>query len=473
MPEPLKRQTYYIKGMHCASCELTIEKKVLEFAGVEFADVTLSRGEVVFDYRAGKPSAQDLTRTFSTSGYTFSDRPFTGGEDKKIRGPSSASGAESSALLPALTIIIVFILLERFGLASLINVTSSASWPVFLAFGVIAGLSSCAALVGGLLLSLSKQWQEQYGKGASSRANWEPSLLFNIGRVIAYGLLGLVLGWLGQKLQFSPAFNSLLVIIISVLMAVLALQMLGVKSFQRFKIALPKSLTRQVAAGSNRRNKTMPFVFGFLTFLLPCGFTLMVEGLAVLSGSPVRGAMMMGAFALGTAIPLMAIGFSSAKLLQNEARADRFLRIAGILILFFVFYNLNVQFHFFDWGKYSSLAVTGTVLTPQDGFANSASSSPATTTPAGTQVIKTIYTLNNDIQPNTFTVKKGQPVSFQIDVRDNGQGCMSTIMVRGLYNQAIYLQAGKTITMDFTPTQTGDYQITCAMGVPRGTIHVI
>jgi len=463
MSEELKRQTYYIKGMHCASCELLIEKKVLEFPGVEFADASLPQGKVVFDYRDNKPNANNLTKIFSLSGYVFSEQPLV---VNKSLGQSQNKELESSALLPALTIIIVFILLERFGLSSLINITASSAWPVFLVFGVIAGLSSCAALVGGLLLSLSKQWQEQSGKGSVSRAKWEPSLIFNLGRILSYGLLGLVLGLAGQKLQFSPAFNSLLLIIISVLMTVLALQMLGVKSFQRFKIALPKSLTRRVATGSNRQERAMPFVFGFLTFLLPCGFTLMIEGLAILSGNPWRGAIMMSAFALGTAIPLMAIGFSSAKLLQDETRADRFLRIAGILILFFVFYNLNVQFHFVDWNKWSSLALTGTIPTSTDGFVSLATSSPI-------QVIKTVYTLSNDIQPNTFTVKKGQPVSFQVDVRDNGQGCMSTIMIRGLYNQAIYLQAGKTIVMNFTPTQTGDYQIACAMGVPRGVIKVI
>ncbi|MFA6254195.1 MAG: sulfite exporter TauE/SafE family protein [Candidatus Paceibacterota bacterium] len=478
MTKELKRQVYYIKGMHCASCELVIEKKVLEFPSVEFADASLPRGEVVFDYRNNRPSAKELTDFFSTSGYVFSEQSPAQSRSNKT-GQQSDQEIESSAWLPALTIIIVFILLERFGLSSFVNITASAAWPVFLVFGIIAGLSSCAALVGGLLLSLSKQWQEQDSKRLARRANWEPSLMFNLGRLLSYVLLGLALGLVGQKLQLSPAFNSALLVIISILMTVLALQMFGVKSLQRFKIALPKSLTRKIASGPNRQERTMPFVFGFLTFLLPCGFTLMVESLAILSGNPWRGAIMLGAFALGTAIPLMAIGWSSAKLLQNETRADRFLRIAGILVLFFVFYNLNVQFNFINWSKWSSLAVTGTVPTSADGFANSttpptsANEQNISNQSGPAQVVKTVYTLANDIQPNTFTVKRGQPISFQVDVRDNGQGCMSTIMIRDLYNQAIYLQAGKTIVMNFTPTQTGDYQITCAMGVPRGIIHVI
>jgi plastocyanin domain-containing protein len=59
-----------------------------------------------------------------------------------------------------------------------------------------------------------------------------------------------------------------------------------------------------------------------------------------------------------------------------------------------------------------------------------------------------------------------------VDVKENGSGCMSTIMIPGLYDKAQYLQAGKTIIMDFTPTKPGSYKITCAMGVPRGTLTV-
>jgi plastocyanin domain-containing protein len=81
--------------------------------------------------------------------------------------------------------------------------------------------------------------------------------------------------------------------------------------------------------------------------------------------------------------------------------------------------------------------------------------------------------LSDDIQPNVFKIKKGTPASLEIAVKENGEGCMSSIMVPGLYNESEYLQAGKTIVMKFTPEQTGDYEITCAMGVPRGIIKVI
>ncbi|MDP3900595.1 MAG: sulfite exporter TauE/SafE family protein [bacterium] len=89
------------------------------------------------------------------------------------------------------------------------------------------------------------------------------------------------------------------------------------------------------------------------------------------------------------------------------------------------------------------------------------------------QVIKTAYTYNDDIQPNVFTVSAGKPVTLEIDVKENGSGCMSTIMIPGLYERAQYLQKGKKIVMSFTPQTKGEYPITCAMGVPRGLIKVL
>lgn len=93
--------------------------------------------------------------------------------------------------------------------------------------------------------------------------------------------------------------------------------------------------------------------------------------------------------------------------------------------------------------------------------------------PSDIQVIKAVYTLAADIQPNTFEVKKGKPVRFEVEVRDNGSGCMSTIMIPGLWDKALTLKKGKTLVMEFTPYISGDYEITCAMGVPRGTLKVI
>ena len=88
-----------------------------------------------------------------------------------------------------------------------------------------------------------------------------------------------------------------------------------------------------------------------------------------------------------------------------------------------------------------------------------------------TQIINATYTLSDYLQPNSFKVKAGTKVKFNIDVKDSGRGCGYAIMIAGLYNNAIPLQANQPITMEFTPTTKGSFNITCSMGmINYGTI---
>ena len=90
-----------------------------------------------------------------------------------------------------------------------------------------------------------------------------------------------------------------------------------------------------------------------------------------------------------------------------------------------------------------------------------------------TQIINATYTASNYLQPNAFKVKAGTKVKFNIDVKDDSQGCGYAIMIPGLYNNAVPLQAGVPITMEFTPTAKGNYEITCGMQmITYGTITV-
>ena len=46
----MKEKTYYIKGMHCAACEVLIEKKLLEIQGVKSVEASTGKGRAVIEY---------------------------------------------------------------------------------------------------------------------------------------------------------------------------------------------------------------------------------------------------------------------------------------------------------------------------------------------------------------------------------------------------------------------------------------
>ena len=75
--------------------------------------------------------------------------------------------------------------------------------------------------------------------------------------------------------------------------------------------------------------------------------------------------------------------------------------------------------------------------------------------------------------PNTFTVKAGQKVRWEIT--DTGtSGCTNAVIARSLFQGPVNLVPGTTSVKEFTaPTTPGTYRFSCWMGMISGTIEVI
>ena len=332
-----QEQIYYVKGMHCAACEVLIEKKLLEIPGIKAVDASTPNGKAIIEYMGEKPALDILNTTFRKDNYTFSETQHFVPENAHFENQTLVGFAV------AIAIIALFLILDRMGISGLLNISSKSSLFSFFGFGLIAGLSSCAALVGGIVLSLSKQWNELYSTNDSSLKKIQPHILFNTGRILSYGVLGGVLGLIGSRLSLSFTVTTWLIFIVSVLMIGLALQMLGVKAFGKFQVSLPKSITRSIANEKRFQGKYMPFVMGALTFFLPCGFTVTAQTIALLSANAIEGTLIMGLFALGTTPILLLIGISSVKFLSKPHLAEIFSKAAGFLVLFFAIYNIALQ----------------------------------------------------------------------------------------------------------------------------------
>lgn len=438
--------------MHCASCEILIEKKLLDLPGIKFVEASVPNGEAIVEYEGDRPNPERLSKIFKQEGYIFSDKNIASKE------PEKKSNATLVAFNIAIFIVIAFLILDRIGVANFLSLSSTSSLITFFGFGLLAGVSSCAALVGGIVLSMSKQWNSLYSQEASTSKKLQPHLMFNAGRLISYVVLGGVLGLIGSRLQISVHITAFLIVAISFLMIALGLQMLGVKAFRKFQITIPKSATRYIANESNFHGKYMPFIMGALTFFLPCGFTITTQGLALLSGNFFQGALIMGAFALGTIPMLFFIGLSSVKFSSKPHLAERFSRVAGFLVLFFALFNISNQ-----------MAVLGINFSQTQVSGASQNGLPEIVN--GEQVIKMTASGSGD-SPNYFKVKAGIPVRWEITA-SNSLGCNGAIISNGLFGDSINLTPGQVAIKEFTPQKSGTYGFSCTMGMIRGTIQVI
>ena len=437
MSKAIKSVTYSVSGTHCHACEILIEKEIKNLPGIEAVEASTANQSVKI---VGKniPDILKLNKIFKESGYEFSSQLVT--RNSKLVTPNLFI-----SLLISFLVLCLFYILNSSGILPNISVNNSSSLGLFFLFGLVAGLSTCAALVGSIMLSIARR-----GMLAVT--------FFSVGRVILFALFGAILGLVGSYFRLSITAGAVITILVSVLMLALGLQMLGFKYFSRFQISLPKSITGNIADEKNFKGTLAPFILGGLTFFLPCGFTLTAQSLALASGSPVTAALIMGTFALGTFIPLLLIGYSSVVTSQNKNTSAYFSQVAGILVIAFALFNIKSQF---------------TVL----GFDFISSKDPqfqSSTVPIvnGVQIIKMDASASG-YNPSTFTIKAGLPTRFEITDRGTA-GCTNAVISRSLFQGQINLVPGTTSVREFTaPTTPGTFRFSCWMGMISGTIEVV
>lgn len=467
----MKEQIYYITGMHCASCELLIEKRLLKEHGVKAVDASLGNGTIRIEYDGRLPRVKDLNKWFKSDGYVFSETKQTAKKDpiiyvqegKGIQIDKKVLKKKLSTLKKVALVFIILWFVEKTGVASYVNVTDSSSLGVFFAFGLVAGLSSCAALVGGILLSLTKSWNDQYGYDASAKTKMTPHVYFHGGRLFAYALLGGVLGMLGKAIAFeNVTVYAIITLLVSAVMLLIGLQMAGVRWAEKFQLRMPKFVTRRVAGNGKKQGNQLPFVIGAGTILLPCGFTLIAQGIALTSGSFTRGALMMIMFVLGTMIPLLFIGYASVQGSKNPKRGRTFSFYAGIVLVIFALYNVNGQMNVLGYPSVSDIfAKSSTSTTDSVPSVNN----------KGEQIIDLTAKGFSYILNSAPTIQAGVPTKLVVD--DQGiQGCGVFLSARGLMNGFVDLKYGENI-IDLGKPKKGTYKITCSMGmVPPVTIRV-
>ena len=450
--------TLYVSGMHCAACELVIERKIKKMPGVSSVNASLKDRQVDI---TGHVDVEILNEEFSELGYSFNTNPVgqTQFNFKNL----------FTAVIVLIFLTVIYLVIEDTKILARFSVTQSSSLPAFFILGIVAGLSSCAALVGGLILSLSKQWQSLYG-GKETNRRFIPFVMFNIGRLISFALLGAALGFIGSFFTISLSFMSIFVSAVSLIIIILGLQMLGVPFFKRFNFALPRFITGFVSDEKNFSGKYMPFISGALTFFLPCGFTLMAQSIALATGNPISSMLIMSAFALGTLPVLAFLSYSSLKFQTHEIYAQAFNLIVAIFIIVFGVYNFN-----------ASLNVLGVASLSDLSFNAKSSNSSSLSGESGVKTInengKEFQELNLEARgfeylPKELTLKVGVPVKLKVN-NNGAYGCAQAMYLPGLYDKVVYLTE-KVTEVEFTPEKKGNYKISCTMGmVPPVTVRVI
>lgn len=132
-------------------------------------------------------------------------------------------------------------------------------------------------------------------------------ILYNLGRIAAYSILGLAFGWMGKQLYLGGFQQWLSIILGCLLLIVVILKYTGKKwGLNQY---LPSFFTNKVkqSLGTLIRQQKLHtlLAIGFLNGLLPCGLVYLAIAGAISTGSVVNGMLFMAAFGAGT-FPAMA-----------------------------------------------------------------------------------------------------------------------------------------------------------------------
>lgn len=318
---------FHIHGMHCASCVVLIEDRLQELSEISKVKANLAKKELTvsgdFGDRDEEEISKYLTEKIQPNGYSLAlEKEQT---DRKW--------SDFLIALPiAVFIIIGFLLLQKIGWVNLIN--SNRVGPVTaLIVGLVASISTCLAIVGGLVLSISAN----YSKIGQT---WRPQAFFHIGRLAGFFILGGLIGLIGSKMQLGLTGNFILNLVVGLVMIILGINLLDLFHFtKKLQITMPKSFSKLTKKTSESTHFLAPLLIGALTFFLPCGFTQSMQVYSLSTGSFWQGALTMFFFALGT-FPVLGLLSFGLYNIGNKKFSGVIFKTAGLVVIAFAVYNI-------------------------------------------------------------------------------------------------------------------------------------
>jgi sulfite exporter TauE/SafE/copper chaperone CopZ len=443
----MSKELIKVSGMHCKSCELLIENKIREIPGVKRVKASNSRAEVRVE---GDFDQNAVNKAILESGYKL------GAEEVGL--VTAKADVYRDLVISLVVIAAVYGIFTIFGLSKVLPSVSSSSYSfgVVVLLGMTAGFSTCMALVGGLVLGFTARFREKHPEKSGFGA-FLPNIYFNLGRIAGFFVLGGLLGAIGSVFKVTPLASGLMLLVVAAVMLLVGLQLTEISpAISKINLTLPKFLSKLIPGGKGYSHFGV-ISAGVLSFFLPCGFTQAVQLVAIGSGNFLTGAILMSLFAVGTTPGLLLVG-SVASFAKGQF-ASRLFRFMGVVVVALALVNLSASFNLLHIGL-PKISVPASENTQ-------GSTSPAVTD--GKQVVQMKVTARG-YTPNKFTVKKGIPVEWDINVTDIST-CASYIMAPDMNIQKL-LKKGQN-TLAFTPSEVGTLDFSCSMGMYTGSFTVV
>lgn len=427
----IKREKVKVYDMTCTSCERKVEKALKKLVGVSNAKASYSAQQALVEYDSELCDISKIKESIKAAGYSVE----TSNNYKLI-----------GIFIVAAAIILLSNSTGGFDMNAKLN---GASYFVLFIVGMLTSIH-CVGMCGGIMLSqsISKENTSKYQAIL-------PAVLYNAGRIVAYTVIGGIVGALGSVLSLSLTVKAAMQIFAGIFMIIMGFNMAGFGMFRRLNIKLPWS-----SCSVKKKPKT-PFLVGLLNGLMPCGPLQTMQLYALGTGSAVKGALSMLLFSLGT-VPLM-LTFGALSGLLSKGYTKKLLKMSGFLVIILGFIMGN-----------RGLALAGVGVPNIADLRRNLTSNSSSQSDLGKAVIKdgvqelTMTVDGSGFTPNLLYVKKNVPLKWVIK-GDAINPCNNAIAIPAL-NEQYTVKPGENI-IEFTPGEK-DINFSCWMGMIRGVIKV-
>lgn len=328
--------------------------------------------------------------------------------------------------------------------------------------GLFVGGLSCIAVQGGLLTASLAQRESDHLAEHTKNGKLLPILSFIVAKLAVYTLLGALLGWFGSLFQLSLQAQIILQFAVILFIIATALHLVKAHPVCRyFVIQPPAFVIKMIRNRSKGSDIFAPAFLGAFTLFIPCGTTQAIMALAIASGNPLIGALILSTFTLGTSPIFFILGYFTMKL--GDVLQKHFMQVAAIGLIFLALVNLEGVLH-----------LTGVRYTPtrilREIFCI-ISYCPI----QGTQLVpvteQTIAITSNGYTPRLFAVPRGAKVTITL-TNVNAINCAQAFTMPSLNLQEV-VSPNETKTFSFTaPQSTGSIPFMCSSGNYVGNIEV-
>ena len=212
--------------------------------------------------------------------------------------------------------------------------------------GLLGGVH-CVGMCGGIVTALSLSLPGQAGRPGQSASHQLPLILaYNTGRIASYSLIGALFGGIGALAIHSSGLRSVqigLLVIASLFMIALGLYLGGWwRGLSRVEQLGGWVWRRLEPYGRHLipvRTPGRALLLGAIWGWLPCGLVYSVVIWSISTGDPIKGALLLFSFGLGTLPNLLAMGLF-AGWISAQVRKPRVRQAAGLLVAGFGLWTL-------------------------------------------------------------------------------------------------------------------------------------